>query len=226
MTSMSLNLSHGKEMDPGEYGLTMDDLPEMGASPEATRFDFRVWWPEERRGLPFELEIGSGKGTFLVQQAEQLPDVNYLGIEYARQFWLYTADRIRRRALAGVRALYCDATTFVRWYCPDAMFRQVHIYFPDPWPKARHHKRRHFTAEFLRELHRVMTADGVIRVVTDHDDYFEWMQEHAAQVTDLFERQPFEKPVSADAGEVVGTNFERKYKREGRPFNAMSLKRL
>jgi len=223
---MGLNLSHGKELDAGAFGLTQEDLPPLGDSPEATRFDFRNWWPDDRRGNPFELEIGSGKGTFLAQQGEQMSDVNYLGIEYARQFWLYSADRIRRRNMANVRALYMDATTFVTWYTPDAMFRQVHIYFPDPWPKKKHHKRRHFTADFLRQLHRVLTADGIIRVVTDHDDYFAWMQEHAAQVTDLFERQPFEKPVSASEGEVVGTNFERKYRREGRPFNAMSLKRI
>ena len=106
---------------------------------------------------------------------------------------------------------------------PEASLRRVHIYFPDPWPKARHHKRRTVQAPFLRHLHRVLRAGGEVRLATDHDDYFQWMQDHAAQVADLFERQPFERPGSAEAGELVGTNFERKYRREGRAFYAMTL---
>lgn len=212
-------------MDPQRWGLTLDDLPPVGPTPAATRYDLRTWFDEPRRGHPIELEIGSGKGTFLVQQAGQLTDVNYIGIEYARQFWLYAADRCRRHALDNVRMLHCDAKMFVTWYVPDALFRQVHIYFADPWPKTRHHKRRMVCAEFLRELHRVLAPGGMIRIVTDHSDYFAWMQEHAQQVADLFERLPFERPVAAGEGEIVGTNFERKYQREGRPFHGMTLRK-
>jgi tRNA (guanine-N7-)-methyltransferase len=223
---MSLSISHGKPLDPGDAGLTHDQLPPLGDSPEQSRVDFKSWWAPERRALPFELEIGSGKGTFLVQQATQLPDVNYLGIEWAKVFWRYAADRVRRRNLPGVRLLHHDASTFVTWQCADAVFRQVHVYFPDPWPKKRHHKRRTLNADFFRQLHRVLTPGGIIRIVTDHDDYSAWIQEHAAQVRDLLEPLPFERPVAAGEGEVVGTNFERKYKREGRPFNAIALRKI
>ena len=223
---MSLSLSHGKPLDPGEAGLTHEQLPPLGETPQQSRIDFKQWFPADRRGLPFELEIGSGKGTFLVQQATQIPDVNYLGIEWARQFWRYAADRVRRRNLPGVRLLNHDAAVFVSWQCPDAVFRQVHVYFPDPWPKARHHKRRTLTADLFRQLHRVLQEGGLIRIVTDHDDYFQWIGQHAALVRDLFEPIPFERPVAAGDGEVVGTNFERKYKREGRPFNALALRRI
>ena len=75
-------------MDAGQIGIASEQFPPMGDSPHQTRFDLRTWWPVERRDLPFELEIGSGKGTFLVQQASQLRDVNYLGIEWAKAFWL------------------------------------------------------------------------------------------------------------------------------------------
>ncbi len=213
-------------MDPTGIGLTGEDLPPLGDRPEQSRFDPRAWWPQDRRSLPLELEIGSGKGTFLVQQASQLPEVNYLGIEYAREYWRYAADRCRRRGLVNVRLLNNDAKVFVKWYLPDSLLRQVHIYFPDPWPKTRHHKRRLIDADFLRECHRVLQGDGVIRIVTDHDDYFAWIQQHISQVRGLYASLPFERPVAAAEGEVVGTNFERKYRREGRPFNAVALKKI
>ena len=223
---MSVSLSRGRTLDPGDIGLTSDDLPPLGANPAATRFDIRGWWPEDRRGLPLELEIGSGKGTFLVQQGSQLPDVNYLGIEYAREFWRYAADRCRRHGLGNVRLLNYDAKVFVAWYLADALFRQVHIYFPDPWPKKRHWKRRLIDAGVLRECHRILQPAGMVRIVTDLDDYFAWIEQHSAEVADIFQRLEFERPVAAGDGEVVGTNFERKYRREGRPFHAMALRRL
>jgi len=179
--------------------------------------------PEGKR--PLELEIGSGKGTFLVQQARLQPDTDFLGIEYAGAFWRHAADRCRRHGLENVRLLHADATVFVRNYVADASLYRVHLYFPDPWPKKRHHKRRSFQAPFLRELHRVLEPGGELHVATDHLDYFAWMEEHAAEVVDLFERKPFIPPSSAGEGELVGTNFERKYRVEGRTFNAMVLQR-
>lgn len=205
--------------------LDREDLPALGMSPTDSRFDLRCWWPAERRNLPVELEIGSGKGTFLVQQATANDQTNFLGIEWAREYWHHAADRFYRNGLMHVRMLHVDAAEFVRWHCLDHIFKTVHIYFPDPWPKKRHHKRRLVQAPFLRELHRVLVREGHVRIVTDHDDYFEWMQSHAAQVNELFDRLPFAPLDSTDENEVVGTNFERKYRREGRPFHAMILQR-
>ena len=217
---------HGKPRhDVGEIGRDASALPGLGTDPAASRFDVRDWFPPDRRGHPLELEIGSGKGTFLVQQARAMPEVNYVGVEYAAAFWRHAADRCRRHGLQNVRALHADARTFVQWHCADAIFRQVHIYFPDPWPKKRHNKRRLIQESFLRELHRTLTPDAAVRIVTDHDDYFAWIEEHAGRVTDLFERGSFEKPLAAGEGEVVGSNFERKYRREGRPFHGLTLHR-
>jgi tRNA (guanine-N7-)-methyltransferase len=221
---MALPLSSGR-FDTSIVGVEAAKLPPLAATPEQSRLDFRAWWAEERRGLPFELEIGSGKGTFLKQQASQLPGVNFLGIEYAGQFWRYAADRLRRNGLHNVRLLYGDAVEFVTWRVADAMFQQAHIYFPDPWPKKRHHKRRSITDAFLLQLHRVLLPGGVLRIVTDHDDYWAWINEHVGHVAEKWEPMAFEKPLSAGEGEVVGTNFERKYRREGRPFHAMALRK-
>ncbi len=225
---MPLSLSHGRSLDVTGYGIAQEDLPPYSQGP----IDLRVFFPESRRGLPLELEIGSGKGTFLIQQAttESGQAVNFLGLEYARAFWKYAADRARRHQLPNVRLVHAEASYFLRNYCSGHVFHRIHIYFPDPWPKKRHQKRRLIQAPFLRELHRLLrppgqTGDAQVRIATDHGDYHQWMLEHAAQVADLYEMLPFENPESAQPGELVGTNFERKYRREGRPFHALILRR-
>ena len=78
----------------------------------------------------------------------------------------------------------------------------------------------------LKDFHNLLKPDGEIRIVTDHVDYWQWMQLHIKNNTKLFSSYPFQKADSAEDGEVVGTNFERKYRREGRPFNACILKKI
>jgi len=216
--------SHGKKLDVGDIGLLQEELPPLDQGP----LDLHAWFDTQTRSAPqapLELEIGSGKGGFLVEQARLTPNVNYIGIEWAKPYWKHTADRCRRHGLTNVKMLRCEAGAFVRNYAPDKIFRQVHIYFPDPWPKKRHHKRRLIQAPFLSELHCVLESGGMIRIATDHQEYFQWMVEHLQQVPQLFERLPFESPEAAGEGELVGSNFERKYRREARPFCAMILRK-
>jgi tRNA (guanine-N7-)-methyltransferase len=218
---MSTSLPSSGKMDVGHIGIDTSELPPLDHGP----LDLGGWFGETRRDCPLELEIGSGKGTFLVQQAEASVNVNYIGLEYARGFWRYAADRCRRRGLDNIRMVHIEAGAFVRNYVPVGSLRCVHVYFPDPWPKKRHHKRRLIQAPFLAQLHRVLHPHGQVRLATDHSAYFQWMTEQADLVADLFERTAFEPPTSAGEGELVGTNFERKYRREGRPFHAMILRR-
>jgi tRNA (guanine-N7-)-methyltransferase len=169
--------------------------------------------------LPVELEIGMGKGTFLVDQAKARPTTNVIGIEWARWFWRYASDRLRRNGCMNVRTLRAEATYFVRNYLPDASLAAVHIYFPDPWPKLRHHKRRLIQVPFVAEIARVLVPAGRLRIVTDHLEYFQQIESVLRSSTlAVVEYAPSS---SADAGEMVGTNFERKYRREGRPFYAI-----
>ncbi|MBL9033037.1 MAG: tRNA (guanosine(46)-N7)-methyltransferase TrmB [Phycisphaerae bacterium] len=245
---MSFGLGRGQPLDPGAVGLTLADLPPLpdaiGTDPLAGRLDPRAWFPHPER--PLELEIGSGKGTFLLAEAARLPETNFLGIEWEHEFFAYAADRIRRAGLTNVRMLHADATEFLRWRCPDAILRVIHLYFSDPWPKSRHHRRRVVQDRFLADAARVLAPGGELRIVTDHDDYWAWMEDHFARWTAPdaepvvgpagggntdsggsapFTREAFDPPASAREGELVGTNFERKYRREGRPFHAATLRR-
>jgi len=123
----------------------------------------------------------------------------------------------------NVRILRADATEFIRFRCADAIAAVIHLYFSDPWPKKRHHKRRVVQDQTLADFHRVLVPGGELRLVTDHEELWKWYEEHIARNANLFERRPFESPESAGDGEIVGSNFERKYQREGRPFHAMTL---
>jgi tRNA (guanine-N7-)-methyltransferase len=241
LIAMSFGLSRGKELDVSGFGYRHDDLPplpdDMAARPEGAWVDVRAWFDDRSR--PFELEIGSGKGTFLTQQASLQPETNFLGIEYAGEFFRYAADRMRRNALTNVRLLQTDASAFVRHRVPSGIVRVLHLYFPDPWPKSRHHKRRMVQDDFMRAAWRVLKPGGELRVVTDHAGYWAWMEAHFARWAvgadapgpdgaegPRFERLPFERPPSAREGEVIGTNFERKYIDEGRVFHAAMLRRV
>ncbi len=221
---MSSSLSHGKPLDATGYGRDASDLPSFDSDDRAaSRVDPRDWFDHPER--PFELEIGSGKGTFLLQQAQLQPETNFLGIEWAKEYWLYAADRFRRHELPNVRMLRMDAVEFIRFRLPDGIVRVVHLYFSDPWPKSRHHKRRVVQDESLAEFHRILEPGGLLHLVTDHDALWSWYEAHLDRNEHLFERREFIAPPSAEAGEVVGTNFERKYRREGRPFHATTLLR-
>ncbi len=170
---------------------------------------------------PVEMEIGMGKGTFLCDQARARPDVNFFGIEWARWFWRYASDRLRRHGCANARTVRCEAGFFLREYVADHSLSVLHIYFPDPWPKKRHHKRRLIQDSFMPTVERVLAPGGRLQLVTDHHDYFEQMREVVGRAKG-FRIAEYNRPGSAAEGETVGTNFERKYQREGRPFHALA----
>jgi tRNA (guanine-N7-)-methyltransferase len=257
---MSFGLGHGRDIDPapGIVGVSGADLPPLPDdvlhNPQSGWVDPRAWFVHP--DADFEIEIGSGKGTFLLQQAEIEPTTNFLGIEWAGEFYAYAADRVRRRREAGllrnVRLLNADATEFVRWRCPSAIVRVVHLYFSDPWPKSRHHKKRVVQHRFLADVWRVLAPGGELRIVTDHEDLWTWNCAHfaswargapaaaassasemtsdvnalrAAMPTMPYEFLEFDRPGSAREGELVGTNFERKFRLEGREFRAGVLRK-
>ncbi len=244
---MSFDLGHGKTLDdaPGVIALSVAEYPPLPdeAMTNATAGFLRTTGWFQHHARPLELEIGCGKGTFIMEQSARSPDVNYLGIEWAREFYMYTADRLRRAGRVNVRMLHTDAGDFLRWRCPRATFRVIHLYFSDPWPKTKHHKNRVVQDRFLAEAWRTLTPNGELRVVTDHDELWAWDMEHFARWTTAgsardtknseglalpdapFELAPFTAPEWVGEGQTVGTNYERKMCVEKQPHACVLRKR-
>jgi tRNA (guanine-N7-)-methyltransferase len=160
-----------------------------------------------------EIEIGFGKGLFLLNQGEARPDVNFLGIEIERKYVLLTATRVAQRERANVKLACTDARWFLRERVAPGSVAAVHIYFPDPWWKTRHRKRKLFTRAFAEHCAFVLQVGGRLHFVTDVADYFAESQVMLSEVAAL---QPL--PTPADDGAYL-TNFERKYRLEGRAIH-------
>ena len=174
---------------------------------------------------PVHIEIGSGKGTFLVNQARARASDNFLGIEWARKYYRHAVDRIGRWGLTNVRIIRTDAAVFLADFISDSSVECFHIYFPDPWPKKRHHKRRFISPANLEHLIRCLKTGGQLKIATDHEDYFEVIQEVIANQKKELEEIQFLPTVGADKGEWVGTNFERKYLKDQRSIYTLAVKK-
>jgi len=199
------------DLIPEPIGLNVDSLPRP-----------LNWQQLFGNANPVELEIGMGKGTFITEQAKVRPDANFFGIEWASWFWRYSSDRLRRNGCTNARTARAEASYFLTEFVPPESISVLHIYFPDPWPKARHHKRRLIQPKFLPIIQRVLATQGRLQVVTDHKGYWDENIEPTIRSATFLEIVDYNRPGSAGAGEFVGTNFERKYAREGRPFYAIA----
>jgi tRNA (guanine-N7-)-methyltransferase len=166
---------------------------------------------------PVELEVGSGKGLFLANAAVSGPDHNFLGIELARKYARRAAERVAKRRLANVRVVAGDARLFLARSVPPASLRAVHVYFPDPWWKARHKKRRVFCEPLVADVERSLEPGGDFWIATDVEEYFGVIRALLATHPRFHER-PIPEPRTPEHDLDYLTNFERKYRIEGRPI--------
>ena len=118
-----------------------------------------------------------------------------------------------------------EAFDFMEKHLPDLSLSTIHIYFPDPWPKKRHHKRRFFNEANLELLVRLLKPQGILRIATDHGGYFEQMQRVIAGQSERLEEALFPPTAGANTGEWVGTNFERKYLKEERVIYKIAVRK-
>lgn len=167
-------------------------------------------------GNPIEIEVGMGKGLFLLNSAMAQPSTNYFGIEIVRKYQLYATTRFAVRGLPNVKTACADATWLFRLFVLPRSVAAVHVYFPDPWWKARHKKRRVFTAEFAADVARILRSGGRLLIATDVEEYFGVMCE-IVRAMPAFREVGSE--TSTAGGDAAGyqTNFERKARQKGTP---------
>jgi tRNA (guanine-N7-)-methyltransferase len=167
------------------------------------------WYSIFGKHLSVELEIGTGKGHFLTARAARRPDVAFMGIERSEKWARHAALRVEKAGLPNVRIVHAEALWFLEEFVPAASVRAVHIYFPDPWPKRRHEKRRLWGTTFVEELLRVLAGEGHIHIATDVKFYFVTIQQTLSAVPSL-EQVPVPRLWPT-------TGYGRKYLSLGRP---------
>ncbi|HIJ53307.1 MAG TPA: tRNA (guanosine(46)-N7)-methyltransferase TrmB [Planctomycetes bacterium] len=204
---------------------TLKDYPSVALKAEYLddKIDFvRIFG---RRG-PVHVEIGTGKGAFLLNEAKAQPDANFFGIERASRYYRYAVDRIGRWGLKNIRIVRTDAAYFLTDFVPDGSVDCFHIYFPDPWPKKRHNKRRFFCPANMQQLLRALKTGGDLKIVTDQAEYFEVIKGLIETEGNTLEEIEFVRPAGAEVGEWVGTNFERKYLKQDIPIYTLAVRKI
>jgi tRNA (guanine-N7-)-methyltransferase len=175
------------------------------------------------RDAPRILEIGFGDGECLAELAARHPDRDYLGIEVHEPGVGHLLLRLEKNATGNVRVIARDATEVLPLIPPRAL-HGVHLFFPDPWPKKRHHKRRIVQPEFLEAVGRVVAPGGYLHMATDWEPYAEHMLAvgnaapgwHNVSPDDGFVARPDTRPE---------TKFERRGQRLGHAVRDLVFRR-
>jgi tRNA (guanine-N7-)-methyltransferase len=195
-----------KKVDPAvdlsEHLLTDEELP-------------RPWSGTELFGreAPLEVEIGSGKGLFLRQASQLRPEHDFLGVEIADRYARFIAARLARAGIGNARIVHGDGLRVMEGL-PEKALAAVHVYFPDPWWKARHRKRRVMNARFLADVERALVPGGRLHFWTDVEEYYQTALAEIGTNTKL--AGPFavaEKTAEHDLD--FRTHFERRMRMHG-----------
>jgi tRNA (guanine-N7-)-methyltransferase len=161
-----------------------------------------------RRQL-LEIELGSGDGSFLAQYAALHPGHNFIGVERLLGRLRKLERKGQRLGLANLRVVRIEAAYFLEWLLPPQSIHALHVYFPDPWPKRKHHKHRLVNERFPQLAGQILAAGGAVYLRTDDADYFSRMKA-------VFGVCPFFAEI-ATPEDVAGvlTDFERGFLRQG-----------
>lgn len=169
---------------------------------------------------PLEIEVGCGKGQFLTKRAKENPDCDFLGIERMLERVRLFAGKCKRGGLANARVLRLEALYTFHYLLPDHHARTVYVFFPDPWPKKKHHSHRLFGPLFLNALWKRLEVGGKLEFATDHKEYFETVCE-CFSLDKRFERvEPMPRP------KEVWTEFETMFRSQGLPVYSAAWKSL
>ena len=173
---------------------------------------FRKLFKEEifETNRPLEIDLGCGDGSFLVAMASHYPERNFLGVERLLGRVRKVIRKAEKNSLLNLKVLRLELSYTIEWLLPDDCANRMHLLFPDPWPKKKHHKRRMVNKSFCESLVRILKEDGEFLFKTDHPDYFEESM-LALENFDLLEQVPW----NTDDFYPV-TDFEKIWTKEGK----------
>lgn len=177
---------------------------------------------------PIEVEIGTGYGEFMMEYSQQYPKINFIGLDHRFKRSLSVAKKLDKLEHKNFRYLRARGER-IEFMFDESEVQSIFYFFPDPWPKNRHHKKRLFQKPFLDACHKVLKPGGTLFIKTDHDGYYEWMLnelkeekrfEVLLQTTDLRNLHP-EHFLSQ-----FTTKFEKIFLSQGTLIKSLVLKNL
>ena len=179
---------------------------------------FKGHWQEMFPGKKLCLEIGCGKGRFTIGMAELNPDKAFIGIETQHDIAYYPAKAAKDKKLDNVRIICANAENLLDWFEPGEI-KELYLNFSDPWPKARHAKRRLTSREFLARYEQILADDGVVEFKTDNKGLFEFSLEEVEAAGWKLLAHTFDLHNQAEMMEGnVMTEYEEKFSSMGNPI--------
>lgn len=171
-------------------------------------------------GRPLELDLGCGDGSFLLGMAARFPERDFLGVERLLGRVRKVCRNAAKRDLKNVRVFRLESRYVVEWLLPKAAVSRIHLLCPDPWPKARHHRRRLIQQDFLQAVWDALEPGGEFLFKTDHDEYFAWAEEKVAAFG-KFEVLDWPE----DAFFYLKTDFQQLWESQGKRLQALRLRK-
>ena len=171
-----------------------------------------------------EVEVGTGKGLFLSQASEQWPTRRFLGIEISPRYARFAASRLASQGSSNALVIAGDGLRLFREYLETGSVRAVHVYFPDPWWKRRHRKRRVMNGPFLQDIERALRPGGILYFRTDVEEYFRGTLRLIERQTRLEGPLPIEEDPDADTNDYR-THFERRTRLNSLPVYRAEFRR-
>ena len=166
---------------------------------------------------PLEIDLGCGDGSFLVAMASHYPERNFLGVERLLGRVRKVIRKAEKNSLLNLKVLRLELSYTIEWLLPDHCANRMHLLFPDPWPKKKHHKRRMVNKSFCESLVRILKEDGEFLFKTDHPDYFEesmlalenfdLLEQLSWNTDDFYPVTDFEKIWTKEGKEIYSARF-------------------
>lgn len=169
---------------------------------------------------PLEIEVGCGRGRFLTGRAAQNPDCEFIGVERMLERVHVFDGKTRRLGLTNAHVIRLEALYTFHYLLPEHHARTVYVFFPDPWPKKKHHSHRLFGPLFLNALWKRLEVGGKLEFATDHKEYFETVKECFAGDKRFEVVEPMPRP------KEVWTEFETMFREQGLPIYSAAWKSL
>lgn len=175
------------------------------------------WAERFGNGNPIEIEVGMGKGKFIMELAQSNPDKNYIGIERYSSVLLRGLEKREQLELTNIWFLCIDAKEMTEIFAPGEISR-IYLNFSDPWPKDRHAKRRLTSPEFMKVYDQILAKDGMVEFKTDNRGLFDYSLESIPQAGWSIQQYTFDLHRSEMAEGNVMTEYETKFAAEGKPI--------